>query len=77
MCLAVPGKIVEITGDDDLLRSGKVSFGGVVKEINLSFVPDAKEGDFVLAHAGFALSIIDDEEAQKTLDMLKQMGDIE
>jgi hydrogenase expression/formation protein HypC len=74
MCLAVPGKIVEIISTEELLRSGKVSFGGVIKEINLMFIPDAKEGDYILAHAGFALSVINEEEARKTLDMLNQMG---
>jgi hydrogenase expression/formation protein HypC len=78
MCLAVPGKVIEIQNfEDSLLRSGKVSFGGAVKNINLSFVPEVKEGDYILAHAGFALSRIDEEEASRTLDILKQMGDIE
>lgn len=78
MCLAIPGKVIEITnGEDSLLRSGKISFGGAVKSINLSFIPEANEGDYVLVHAGFALSVIDEEEAQRTLDLLKQMGDIE
>jgi len=77
MCLAIPGKIIEINEADDLLRTAKVSFGGAVKSINISFVPGAKIGDYVLAHVGFALNIIDEEEAQKTMDYLRQMGDIE
>ena len=77
MCLAVPGKIIEITESDNLLRSAKVSFGGAVKTINISFVPEAKEGDYVLAHVGFALSVIDEDEANKTLEYLKQMGGTE
>jgi len=77
MCLAVPGKILEITDGDELLKTAKVSFGGAKKTINISFVPEAKVGDYILAHVGFALNIIDEDEAQKTLDYLKEMGDIE
>jgi hydrogenase expression/formation protein HypC len=77
MCLAVPGKIFEINDSDELLRTAKVSFGGALKVINISFIPEAKVGDYVLAHVGFALNIIDEEEAQKTMDYLKQIGDIE
>lgn len=77
MCLAVPGKILEITEADSILRTAKVSFGGAVKTINISFVPEAKIGDYVLAHVGFALSVIDEEEAFKTMEYLKKMGDAE
>lgn len=77
MCLAVPGKILEINKSDELLRTAKVSFGGAVKTINISFIPEAKEGDYVLAHVGFALNIIDEEEAKKTMEYLKQMGEME
>ncbi|MBI5404109.1 MAG: HypC/HybG/HupF family hydrogenase formation chaperone [Ignavibacteriae bacterium] len=76
MCLAVPGKILEIIEGEELLKIAKVSFGGAVKVINISFVPDAKIGDYVIAHVGFALNIIDEEEAQKTMDYLRQIGDI-
>jgi hydrogenase expression/formation protein HypC len=67
MCLAVPGKILSTTGDDPLMRSGKVSFGGVAKEVSLAYVPEAKVGDYVVVHVGFALSIVDEAEAQQTL----------
>jgi hydrogenase expression/formation protein HypC len=73
MCLAVPGKILDISGDDPILRSGRVDFGGVVKEINLSCVPDAKVGDYVLAHVGIALNTIDQEEAAQVFEILRQM----
>jgi len=73
MCLAVPGKILSIEGDDPLMRTGKVSFGGIVKEVSLSCVPEAGEGDYVLVHAGFALSKVDEDEAEKTLRMLEEM----
>jgi hydrogenase expression/formation protein HypC len=74
MCLAVPGKIVSISGAEEL-RAGRVSFGGIVKEVNLAYVPEANEGDFVLVHVGFAISVIDEAEAMQTLEYLKQMGD--
>jgi hydrogenase expression/formation protein HypC len=76
MCLAVPGKIVSITGDDPLFRLGKVSFGGVIKEVNLAYVPDAKIDDYVIVHVGFALSIIDPEEAKITLEYFNQLETI-
>lgn len=74
MCLAVPGRIVSITGEEEL-RSGRVSFGGIVKEVNLAYVPEAGEGDYVLVHVGFAISVVDESEAMQTLEYLKQMGD--
>jgi hydrogenase expression/formation protein HypC len=77
MCLAVPGKILEINGEDPQLRSAKVSFGGAIKTVNISFLSEARVGDYVLAHVGFALNIIDEEEANRTIDYLKQMGDID
>ncbi|HEV2663928.1 MAG TPA: HypC/HybG/HupF family hydrogenase formation chaperone [Blastocatellia bacterium] len=76
MCLAVPGKIVSIEGDDPILRDGKVNFGGVVKRVNLSLVPEAKIGDYVLVHVGFALSIVDEEEAKQVFEYLKMMGEL-
>jgi len=76
MCLAVPGKIVTIEGDDPILRAGIVDFSGVTKRVNLSYVPDAKVGDFVLVHVGFAISTVDEEEAAKVFSYLKAMGDL-
>jgi len=76
MCLAVPGKIVTIEGDDPILRAGIVDFSGVTKRVNLSYVPDAKVGDFVLVHVGFAISTVDEEEAAKVFSYLKEMGDL-
>ncbi len=73
MCLAVPGKILSISGDDDLTRSGRVSFGGVVKEVSLAYVPEAQVGDYAIVHVGFALSILDENEAEQTLQDLAQM----
>jgi hydrogenase expression/formation protein HypC len=78
MCLAIPGKIEKIPqGQDELLRVGEVSFGQVKRDINLSMVPDAKEGDYVLVHVGVAISIVDEEEAKKTFDFIMQMGELD
>ncbi|MBP1150729.1 MULTISPECIES: HypC/HybG/HupF family hydrogenase formation chaperone [Methylocaldum] len=68
MCLAVPGQILSIEqADDPLLRSGRVDFGGVVKVVNLAYVPEAEVGDYVIVHAGFAISRLDEAEAQAVL----------
>jgi len=77
MCLAVPGRILDIEGDDPLLRSGRVRFGGIVKTVNLSCVPEARVDDFVLVHVGMALSRIDEEEARQVFRYLEQMGDLD
>ena len=70
MCLGIPGKIEQITVDDGISRVGKVNFGNVKKSINLTFVPDAVVDDFILAHVGVAIAIVDEQEADKTLRML-------
>jgi hydrogenase expression/formation protein HypC len=77
MCLAVPGKITSITQLNEFERMGKVNFGGILKDINLSYVPEAKVNDYVIVHVGFALSIVDEEEAQKVFEYLKEMDDID
>ena len=75
MCLAIPGKIIKIAeSDDPLFRKGDVSIGGVTREVNLSMVPDAKLGDYVLVHVGVAINSIDEDEAQLTLKILKEAG---
>lgn len=76
MCLAIPGKIESIQGDDPLMRVGRVNFGGIIKEACLAFVPEAKVGDYVIVHVGFALSKLDEEEAKKVFDYLKQMDEL-
>jgi hydrogenase expression/formation protein HypC len=78
MCLAIPGKIIFISSDepaDPVFRQGKVSFGGIIKEVNLCMVPEAALGDYVLVHVGVAISRIDEEEAQKTFEYLALMGE--
>ncbi len=78
MCLAVPGKVVEIIDAGDIaFRRAKVDFGGIRKEINLAYTPEAEVGKYVLVHVGFAISVIDEEEAQRVFEYLKDMGGIE
>ena len=76
MCLAIPGKIESISGDDPLTRMGKVNFGGIRKESCLAYVPEAKVGDYVIVHVGFALSRLDEDEAQKVFEYLKQIEEL-
>jgi hydrogenase expression/formation protein HypC len=76
VCLAIPGKIESISGDDSLTRMGKVNFGGILKEACLACVPEAKVGDYVIVHVGFALSRVDEEEAGKVFEYLKQMEEL-
>jgi hydrogenase expression/formation protein HypC len=78
MCLAIPGKIISIENQDDIsFKKAKVSFGGIIKEINLGLVPDAMVGEYVLVHVGVAISKVDEEEAKITLGYLQQMGEID
>ncbi len=76
MCLAVPGKVISIAGDDPVFRTGKIDFGGVIKEVNLCYVPEVKIGDYVIVHVGFALNILDEEEAQKVFQYLREMEEL-
>ncbi len=77
MCLGIPGKIIHIEDKGDLQRTGKVAFGSVHKEANLSCVPDAQVGDYVIVHVGFAISKVDDSEAKKVFEYLEEMGELE
>ncbi len=74
MCLAVPGKIVSISGEDPFMRTANVSFGGVIKEINLAYLPDVGPGDYVIVHAGFALSQVDEDEAVRMFEELSRLA---
>jgi hydrogenase expression/formation protein HypC len=76
MCLAVPGKIIEIYQNNDLLM-GKIDFGGVVREACLAYVPEARVGDYTIIHVGFALNIIDEQEALETLALLEEISRLE
>ena len=81
MCLAIPGKVIEIeTAGVSGVKTGKVSFGGIVKNVCLEYVPETKVGEYVLVHVGFALSRVDEDEAQRTyklLEELNQLGELE
>jgi hydrogenase expression/formation protein HypC len=77
MCLAVPGRVVSISEHGDSLeRTGKVDFAGIGKTVSLAYVPEAKVDDYVIVHVGFALQVVDPEEAHQIFDYLKQMGDL-
>jgi hydrogenase expression/formation protein HypC len=76
MCLGIPGRIVETSGED-VFRSGKVDFGGITREVSLAYVPEAEVGDYVIVHAGFALHTLDEQEAQETWKLLKEIGAVE
>ncbi|WP_375448041.1 HypC/HybG/HupF family hydrogenase formation chaperone [uncultured Fibrella sp.] len=78
MCLAIPGKIKSIDYQyDGLVRMARVNFGGILKEASLDMVPNAKVGDYVLVHVGVAISIVDEEEAEKTFAYLREIGDLD
>lgn len=78
MCLAIPGKISEISVQlDGTFRSGKVTFGGISKQVNLCMVPEARVGDYVMVHVGVAISVVDKEEADKVFSYLAKMGELD
>lgn len=72
MCLGIPGKVIEITGDD-VTRMGKVDFDGIVKEVSLAYVPDIQLGDYAIVHVGFAIKQLDEESAHETLELFRQL----
>ena len=77
MCLSIPGKLEAVsTHEDDVFRTGKVSFDGVIKEVSLALVPEVIVGNYVLVHAGVAISIIDEIEAKKTFEILKELDEL-
>ena len=75
MCLAIPGKILSETGVE-LTRAARVDFAGVIREVSLAYVPEAKVGDYVIVHVGMAISVIDQEEAQRVFSYLREMGEL-
>jgi hydrogenase expression/formation protein HypC len=77
MCLAVPGRVLSVLGEDDAFRTGDVDFCGVRRNVNLAFTPEVRPGDFVLVHVGFALTRVDEEEARRTYEYLAQIGALE
>lgn len=76
MCLGVPGKVLEITPNDTGMTMGKVSFAGIIKDVCLAYIPEVKIDDYVIVHVGFAISRIDETEAQEVFRFLDQMGDL-
>jgi hydrogenase expression/formation protein HypC len=76
VCLAIPGKILEIQGQPPL-RSARVQFGGIVRQVSLDFVPEANVGDYVMVHVGFAISCVDADEAERTYKLLQEMDLLE
>ncbi len=76
MCLAIPGQVLDVDGDDPILRNGRVNFAGIVKRVNLSYTPEAKPGDYVLVHVGFAISTVDQEEAGQVFSYLREIGEL-
>jgi len=76
VCLAIPGKILEIQ-EIGQMRAGRVQFGGIVRQVSLVFVPEAREGDYVMVHVGFAISQVDSAEAERTYQLLQEMGALE
>lgn len=75
MCLAIPGKLISTNGEG-LERTGRVQFGGVIKEVSLAYVPEAIPGDYVIVHVGFALSTVDETEAQRVFAYLEELGEL-
>lgn len=75
MCLAIPGELLAIDATDPLMPMGRVSFGGIVKEVCLAYVPEAQVGDFVIVHVGFAISVVDVEQARRIFATLE--GEVE
>jgi hydrogenase expression/formation protein HypC len=73
MCLAVPGRIESISGDDPIVRMARVNFSGVVKDVSLAYVPEAQVGDWVIVHVGFALNRLDEDEARKVFEILNEL----
>ena len=76
MCLGVPGKVVEIVPDPLGMTVGKVSFAGVTKQVCRAYVPEVQVGDYVVVHVGFAISIVDEQEAHKVFAYLREMDDL-
>ena len=77
MCLAIPGRVESISGEDPITRLGRINFGGVIKEASLAYVPEAQVGEYVIVHAGFALSKVDEVEAQQIFEYLQRMDELD
>ena len=76
MCLAIPGRVLQAE-EQNGLRLGRVQFGGIIRSVRLDFVPEAAVGDYVMVHVGFAISQVDEKEAERTYELLREMGALE
>ncbi|SHE58748.1 hydrogenase expression/formation protein HypC [Microbulbifer donghaiensis] len=76
MCLGIPGRVEELLNESPLERSARVNFGGICKEINLAYVPEAREGDYVIVHVGFAISRVREQEAHRIFRYLERIGEL-
>jgi hydrogenase expression/formation protein HypC len=76
MCLGIPGRIIEMNGGEGVSSAGKVDFGGILKEVSLAFVPEARVGDYVVVHVGFAIARLDEAEASRVFEYLDGMGEL-
>jgi len=76
MCLAIPGKVISVEQNNGL-RSGRIQFGGIIRNASLDFVPEAEVGDYVMVHVGYAISRVDEAEAHRTYELLEEMGALE
>ena len=76
MCLAIPGKVIDIHPDEKGVKMARANFGGIVKQVCLEYTPEVEVGDYVLVHVGFALSKVDEEEAERTYKLLEEMGQL-
>ena len=77
MCLAIPGKLIDVAQDANGVRMGRANFGGIVKQVCLEYTPDAETGDYVLVHVGFALGKVDEAEAARTYQLLADMKQLD
>ena len=77
MCLAIPGLVLSISGDDQMKRLGQVKFGGITKEVNLAYVPEVKIGEYVIVHVGFAISTLNEAEANRVFEYLREMDELQ
>lgn len=77
MCLAIPGEVLSVDDSDALLRTGRVKFGGIVKDVSLALLPEARPGQYVLVHAGLGISVVDADEAARIFEYLEQLGETE
>jgi len=77
MCLAIPGRVESIDPADPNLRMARVRFGGIIKQVSLAYTPEAKVGDYVIVHVGFAISRLDEKEAEQVFEYARQIGELE